>query len=369
MERNLIDVFSCEMQCEYKGRTYRVRDNGAIMRLPKKDGRASMLDLVWTFGVKNEINGYMLFTGNVRVHQVVCTAFHGVAPDKNMIVDHINGNRCDNQPENLRWITREENIFENPLTAKKMEYRFGSIEAARELLHNNPEAFRTMLNEQEGDKGWMRPVSKVEAENHAMRNAAWLGKDKDSAAIPSRKDPGDWLFSEPVFSKEERDEAKEANRGMEAYSYPSWREQVAAVEEETRRRHFEALALKDSLTPGARQLDWKVPTEFPQTPQEVTATPLQDYLSNLSPGAVFSRNRFGEAPVLEAALAEDRSHLTVISKISGATNFGLAEVFLDAGFFVHKSIRTFFTEEGAKKFFTLSLGREWTGGDVFEDYC
>jgi hypothetical protein len=34
-----------------------------------------------------------------------------------------------------------------------------------------------------------------------------------------------------------------------------------------------------------------------------------------------------------------------------------------------ESIRTFFTEEGAEKYYTLSLGKEWAGGDVLEDYC
>lgn len=38
------------------------------------------------------------------------------------------------------------------------------------------------------------------------------------------------------------------------------------------------------------------------------------------------------------------------------------------GFFCHEGT-TFFEEEGAKKYFTLAIGEEWTGGDVFDDYC
>jgi hypothetical protein len=30
---------------------------------------------------------------------------------------------------------------------------------------------------------------------------------------------------------------------------------------------------------------------------------------------------------------------------------------------------SFFDENGAKKYFTLAQGKEWTGGDVFDDYC
>lgn len=359
MERDIIDVFGCEIQCEYDGRIYRVRDNGAVMRLPKNE-RCTRKDNVWSLGEKDPKTGYMLFAG-VRVHRIVCTAFHGPEPEPNMVVDHIDTNRCNNRPENLRWLTRLENALFNEATRKKIIYLCGSIEAFIE----NPSILRSKALPP--DIGWMRTVTKKEAAACKRHLEEWTASN--SAPSGNGKGVGEWIFTDTVFSKEERDEAKEANRGMEAYLYPSWREQVAAAEEETRRRHFEALALKDSLTTGAKQLDWKVPTEFPQTPQEITATPLQDYLAGLSPGVVFSRNKFGESPVLEAAMAEDGSHLAVISKISGATNFGVAEVSFDDGCFVHKSVRTTFTEKGAKKIFTLSLGREWTGGDVFEDFC
>ena len=29
----------------------------------------------------------------------------------------------------------------------------------------------------------------------------------------------------------------------------------------------------------------------------------------------------------------------------------------------------FFDEQGGRKNITLTLGREWTGGDVIDDYC
>lgn len=39
-----IDDYKVEVSCEYKGETYSVRDNGAIMRHPKKGGRTRSLD-------------------------------------------------------------------------------------------------------------------------------------------------------------------------------------------------------------------------------------------------------------------------------------------------------------------------------------
>ena len=37
--------------------------------------------------------------------------------------------------------------------------------------------------------------------------------------------------------------------------------------------------------------------------------------------------------------------------------------------YLHTSMGSFFTEEGAEKQFTLAQGLEWTGGDTFDDYC
>lgn len=45
----------------------------------------------------------------VRVHVVVCTAFHGPRPTPQHEVAHANGVKSDNRAENLRWATHPEN--------------------------------------------------------------------------------------------------------------------------------------------------------------------------------------------------------------------------------------------------------------------
>lgn len=53
---------------------------------------------------------YNKFFGNMKVHRLVCEAFHGPAPEGKNIVLHLNEDATDNRPENLRWGTQKENL-------------------------------------------------------------------------------------------------------------------------------------------------------------------------------------------------------------------------------------------------------------------
>ena len=48
--------------------------------------------------------------GNMKIHRLVCEAFHGQPPSKTSIVLHLNENSEDNRIENLRWGTQRENL-------------------------------------------------------------------------------------------------------------------------------------------------------------------------------------------------------------------------------------------------------------------
>jgi len=119
-----INNYKDEKICIYKGETYSVRDNGAVMRHPKKDGRKRKIDGIWSFGKENNQNPYLLFAGT-RVHRIVATAFLGNPPDEKYVVDHKDTNCRNNRPENLRWVTRLENIILNPITCKKLMWKTG----------------------------------------------------------------------------------------------------------------------------------------------------------------------------------------------------------------------------------------------------
>ena len=355
-QENLIGVFGEERVCKYKGRRYFVRDNGAVYRQCKEDGVRRKWDEEWTFGKFDPNTGYMLI-GQERVHRIVCTAYHGEPVGDRNVADHIDTNRCNNRPDNLRWVTKLENTLNNPITRAKVELICGSIEAFLE----NPSLLFGHESENPNFK-WMRAVTKEEADRSLKRWTEWAAKPIEERTT-SGKGVGEWIY------EEDKPAQSGSNRSHYVGPYNSWEEHKAAVDGMNWRQHELDYSLKDSLTPGAKQLDWKTPTEFPLIPQRISGTPLQDYLSRLSKGAIYTRNQWGEAPVYDAAMAEDGSHLAVITEISGVTKYALSEVTFQDGVFIHKSIRTFFTEEGAQKYFAESLGWEWTGGDVMEDYC
>src|SRR4051812_8750616 len=116
-----------EVRISYRGEEFLVRDNGMICRLRRPNQRERPADEIWTYGSQNLSSGYMEIGGLV-VHRIVATTFHGEPPTPEHVVDHIDTNRANNRAENLRWVTRLENLTENPKTLGRIERKWGSIE-------------------------------------------------------------------------------------------------------------------------------------------------------------------------------------------------------------------------------------------------
>ena len=342
-----INNFKVEVSCEYKGETYSVRDNGAIMRHPKNDCRIRPMDNKWTFGTKNEKNGYMFFVSNIRVHQVVASAFWGHQKSEGMVVDHKDTNRCNNRAENLHWVTRLENVLNNPITRRRIINICGSIDA----FLDNP----ALLRESNADPNftWMRTVSESEAAKCKKNLEKWSKEDADFVSTSQGNGIGEWIFKDLQSVSARHDWTQMSTQMPSAYEQQKDRTLPSMVE---------------SLTSNAMQEDWKTPTEFPLCPTDTLS--LEAYYSSLEKGKVFSNNTYGTNSIIEFAISDDRQRLCIAThNPEGFKQWYITYVYILNNKYIHKNGGSFFEENGALKTITLFLGKEWTGGDCIDDYC
>src|SRR6516225_10351934 len=76
MDTRLLHQFDKELTVEYRGETYRARDNGSMYRERRPNKRKRPHDGIWTFGSFNASTGYMQI-GTEVVHRIIATAFYG----------------------------------------------------------------------------------------------------------------------------------------------------------------------------------------------------------------------------------------------------------------------------------------------------
>lgn len=341
-------TFSTEAVCIYKGRRYFVRDNGEVYRQCKEDGKIRKGDEEWTFGRFDPRTGYMLI-GQERVHRIVCTAYHGEPVGDRNVVDHIDTNRRNNRPENLRWVTKLENTLNNPITCAKIELICGS----REAFLKNPKLLYGHESENPNFK-WMREVSKEEAERSLNRWNEWAAKPIDERK-PKGQGVGEWIYKEdgPVV------EAKTNRRFQYVGPYRSYAEHMAAIDEMNRKQYELDYGIKDSLTPGAKQLNWKTPTEFLLCPDQAHNN-LNAYISNLIKGKPLTKNEYRESSIVTEVGYNPHKDAIFVLTDGGNTlkPWCICRIFLQDGFFVHKNDGSYFTEEDGRKAFSYAVSSE-----------
>jgi len=322
--------FSVEIDCVYKEEKYSVRNNGAVFRHPRSINRLRSSDNQWTFGKQNDKNGYM-YIASVPVHRIVATAFHEVPGDQEYIVDHIDTNKQNNRSENLRWVTRLENILLNPITAKRIIKVCGSVEA----FLADPAKFWDKF--QEPNYSWMRPVSAAEAKASLDRLLLWAKSDKDGAGGTI----DEWIFNHRFYSPTQ-----------------------AAISQEPE--------LIMSQTPNAVQRNWRTRSQFPCCPQLYGEDPVSEYASNLHTGAIFCRNDFNSHLVIKRVIVGKDHKLLVLSKTGPGENavkpWALAEIVFENGLFIHSAVQTFLSAQGGEKAYCLAQGLEWSEGDTIDDF-
>ena len=367
-----IDDYIEERECVYKDETYSARDNGAILRHQREGMRKRKLDEVWSFGIPNMVTGYMDFCGE-RVHRIVATAFHGPAPTGQHVVDHIDTNRQNNRPENLRWLTKLENILNNEIPRKKVELICGSIEAFLE----NPSLLYGYETEDK-NFSWMRNVTKEEAENCLKNWNNWVKSTSPSSNYKQEKrQVGDWIFSNkpkpnaprPVIPSN-KDQKVPVLQGQIEESNSVTIDTNEWINQTFGKDNKEVLQEEDdwfeSLTPSAKQ-SWWTKTEFPCCPLEVTEDGLERYKENLKEGSIFSKNSYATYYVMDSKVVKEKNMLAILSTNNEGEVFGaysLAIVKIEKEKFCHISLKRYGDKEAASHFYKLIIGEEaWTEED------
>ena len=344
--KNLLDDYKEVKDCIYKGEAYSVRDNGAVLRHSRIGKRVRKEDDIWTFGKANEQTGYMIIGGE-RVHRIVAYAFLGEPPTPQHVVDHIDTNRRNNRPQNLRWLTKLENVLLNPITRKRIEFLCGSIEA----FINDPSIIQEFANDNP-NFAWMRTVSAEEAKASYERLKLWA----ETPSVPNNTSNGN--MGEWIYTPTKRHEHMELF--SEYSSAPSSQSESSAVE-------YTQNVLTVSLSPTAMQKYWRTPTEFPLCPIRWDEEPLETYSKMLKKGAIVTKNEFSTHYIDDFALKGD-SLLIKTHADDGIKKFSLITVSFEGDKYIHEG-QTFFEEQGARKAFTLAQGLEWDGEDGIDDYC
>jgi len=375
--------FDKEIICTYKDELYSVRDNGAVLRHPRENGRKRPTDNDWTFGKLNKYTGYKEIA-SVQIHRIVATAFHGVPPTKEHVVDHIDTNKQNNRPENLRWVTRLENALLNPITVKRIET---ICECSIEEFITNPNKYRNLLSKAHTDIQWMRTVTREEALESLKNLTLWAKSDKPLLG----KTLGEWIFRRKESYSEESIEnifklvkeksgicrralcSNKATRGdyYEARKYAAkllrselylsdyeigkliglsastvnqylevCADKYSRDYEEVREKEFKKRLVITSE--NFIQKNWGAQSEFPSCPQKVFNDPIAEYAGLLKNNTIFFQNQYYFTTVIQSAIIDSGKTLLVLYEVKKKTSkderWGIMKITFENKKFVHEII-------------------------------
>jgi len=380
---NLLYTYTLDLDCTFKGERYSVRDNGKVLRHPLIAGKTRPKDNEWTIGRVDSKTGYM-FIASVRVHQIVATAFYGAQPTKEYVVDHIDTNRQNNRPENLRWLTRLENILLNPSTVKRIE---SICNCTIEEFVTNPQKYRHLLSNAPTDIQWMRTVTSEQAEACRQNLTNWA---KSNKALKG-KSLGEWIYHrnrvysegrvEEIFIQVEKKtgisrQALCSNKAMRGDYYEAriyaakllrselnlsdysigkliglsattvnlylevspdrYSGDYIEMQEKQFQKRFE-------ITPeNYIQKNWGTKSEFPLCPQKIIDNPIAEYAEQLRENEVFFQNMYYGTIILKSAILEEGDALLVLYEIIREEDrdkrWGIMKITFENGKFVHEII-------------------------------
>ena len=375
--------FNKEINCTYNDELYSVRDNGAVFRHPRINERLRPNDNKWTFGKLNSKKEY-LEIASVRVHRIVAMAFNREPPTKEHVVDHIDTNKQNNRPENLRWVTRLENVLLNPITVKRIE---SICKCSIEEFLTNPQKYRDLLSNAPKSIHWMRTVSREEAQESLINLTHWAKTDKPLLG----KTLGDWIFHrKDVHSNERIDDifkqiekktgisrqALCSNKAMRGDYYEARKYAAKLIRSELNLSDYEIGKLvglsantinlylevcadrysgdyaqvrekefkkRFEMTPqNFIQKNWGAQSEFLCCPQKVINNPIAEYAAQLKDNTIFFQNSYYFTTVIQSATIDKGKSLLVMYEITKKESidkrWGIMKIIFENEKFVHEII-------------------------------
>ena len=299
-----------QKEITYKEESYSVKNSGEILRHSRLGKRTRKDDEIWTFGTSIDDKGFYNI-GTHKVHAIVATAFCGEQQTKQHVIFHKNYNKKDNRAENLLWVTKFQFHVLQPNVRSQL------------LIISKKKKFEEVLEDFENVKSIL------------PQNLFWMQN----------------------ISQEE------VNRASELYKKLKFEEKYDYTE------------FKDvkSLNKNAVQRNnWWTKNEFPCCPKDSIKNTLEDYYNNLQENKIFCKNPHYKSKICKFQFNKEKT--SIIIKCTDAEKesvkpWKLAEITYENNIYIHKNLGTFFSEDGVDKYYTIALGEEWTGGNVFDDFC
>ncbi|MBQ3657113.1 MAG: hypothetical protein II956_09785 [Bacteroidales bacterium] len=96
---------------------------------------------------------------------------------------------------------------------------------------------------------------------------------------------------------------------------------------------------------------------------------MKEYYDNLSKGKVFSKNCYGESTIVDYAMFKDDKAIGVVTQSNNVKRTACCKIYICGDKFAHENHGSYFDERGGERFLIMAQGLEWTGGDIFDDFC
>ena len=208
----------------------------------------------------------------------------------------------------------------------------------------------------------MRPTTKEEAENFHKRQEQWLNKESEIDKENQK------LYEQllKISNMQDKDKKITTNMGEWVFKPP----QAEQSNCDLINNYYEE-TFKESLTANAYQT-WWTPTKFPCCPSVAKTNVLEEYLSNLEVGKILCQSEIFTSEITKFEYNSDKQTIivqTVQTNKNSVKPWHITTITVNEGRCYHSLYCSCFKEDGADKYYTIACGREWTGGDVFDDFC